>query len=113
MKQLEQKPGPKWWNETELYKAYQLREFSGILIFIWCMYYIATYVGLNIENQYYIYGINAVGLLGAILHSSSWLSIMPQLTPFNLNKKMQTVAFGVLILLWLGISALLLFFLWN
>lgn len=112
MRQLQQTPGPKWWNETEGYKSYHLRELSGVFILIWCIYYIATYLGLNISNPYYVYPMNILGLIGAVIHSSTWMGIMPKLTPFNLNEKLQTFTFGLLILVWLGVSALLLFFLW-
>ena len=112
MKQLEQKLGPKWWNETEAYKLYHLREMSGVIVALWCIYYIATALGLNISNPYYVYAINIFGLLGAVIHSSTWLGIMPQLTPFNLSKKQQSFVFGLLILVWLGVSATIFFSLW-
>lgn len=113
MNPLEQKPGPKWWKETPGYKTYYLREFSGILIFIWCVYFLGTFMGFNIPNSYYHYGINIVGLLGAVIHSSTWIGIMPQLTPLNLNKSQQTAIYLLLLFLWLGVSALTLLYLWK
>lgn len=115
MKPLEQPLKPKWWRATDGYKTYHLREFSGILIAVWCLYYlnIPTWFGLTITNPWYGYMMNTLGLAGAVIHSSTWLSIMPKLTPFNLNAKQQQILFGILILVWLGVSALVLQLFWS
>lgn len=115
MNQLEQKPGPKWWKATEGYRAYYLREYSGILIAVWGIFYLQIperIFGLTITNQYYIYALHAIGLLGAIIHSSTWLTMMPKLLPLELNERQQQAALFLLILVWLGVSAFTLKLLW-
>ena len=114
MKELQQPLQPTWWKQTEGARAYHLREFSGILIALWCIYFlnIPATLGLTITSPWYSNIMNAIGLVGAILHSSSWLKIMPKLTPFNLTNQQQNLLFGILILIWIAISAAILLILW-
>ncbi|HMR00944.1 MAG TPA: hypothetical protein PKA32_00995 [Candidatus Gracilibacteria bacterium] len=114
MKELEQKLEPKWWKRSEGARAYHLREFSGILIGVWCIYFlnIPATLGFTIQSPWYGFIMNGIGLVGAILHSSSWLKIMPKLTPFNLKDQQQNILFATLILVWLAVSAATLLILW-
>ena len=114
MKELEQKLEPKWWKRTEGAQAYHLREFSGILIAVWCIYFlnIPETIGLTISNPWYGYLMNGIGLVGAILHSSTLIKIMPKPTPSNLNQQHQNLLFGGLILVWIAVSAAIFLILW-
>lgn len=116
MSPLEQKPGPGWWKETEGYRTYHMREFSGVLIALWLLFFLNIpyhLFGVTITNPFYINGMHIIGLIGAVIHTSTWLKIMPQITPFDLNKSAQNIAFAVLILIWLVVSGAMLHFVWT
>lgn len=112
LQQLQQKLKKQWWKETPGYKKYHLREYSGILIAAWAIFYVCATL-LNLHNSPFTFLIHTIGLIGAIIHTSSWLSIMPQLLPIQLNVQQQKITFILLILIWLGVSTILLQFLWT
>lgn len=110
MRYLDQKPQPNWWKETEGYQAYRLREYSGVLVSVWAIFFIFSFV--THPPLIFLYILHAAGLIGAAIHTSTWLSLMPKLTPFALNEEQQKTGYAVLAAIWIILSAILLIFLW-
>ncbi len=127
MKKIQNKPGEKWWNEKPSYRLYYIREYSGILIALWALYWIGFSIAILIARiliEYlpetntafghilflplkYYFLFTAIGLAGAVIHTITWLQSMPNIFPFRLSKFQKGVAFGVLILVWIGLSAVI------
>lgn len=133
MKKLANTPTPGWWKEKPAYEIYYFREYSGILIAIWGLYWIwficailfsriiLTYFpGIDTVFKYILFIplkyyslFNFIGFAGAIIHTITWLGVMPEILPFNLSGKQRHIAFAMLIIIWLGLSALLFILLLN
>ncbi|MBU0667878.1 hypothetical protein KJ951_02100 [Patescibacteria group bacterium] len=133
MKKLANTPAPDWWKEKPAYKIYYFREYSGILIAIWGLYWL-WFIGAIIFSRIilayfpdidpvfkyilfiplkYYFLFNCIGFIGAIIHTITWLGVMPEILPFNLSKKQRHLIFSLLILVWLGLSTLLFILLMN
>ncbi|HLG26076.1 MAG TPA: hypothetical protein VI588_04840 [Candidatus Gracilibacteria bacterium] len=48
-----------------------------------------------------------LGIAGAVIHSVTWLIVMPKILPLKLTKKGETITFIVLIVMACGINTLL------
>ncbi len=133
MKKLANIPSLKWWKEKPSYKIYYLREYSGILIAIWGIYWlwfisaiilsqiILTYFpDINPIFKYiifiplkYYFALNSIGLIGGIIHAITWLGVMPKITPLNLSKNQKHLTFALLFFSWIGLSTLFFILLIN
>lgn len=97
MKYLEQKAGHWWWTKNPRYFLYFLREFSGVLIALYL-------VGMTFfPHPYFHY----LGLIGSLIHSVTWLSVMPQLLRWKPSKLQKNVIHILLLSAWLIISYLI------
>lgn len=104
MKYLEQKPGHFWWTKNHRYTLYIIREFSAVLILIGLISIIVNIVWNNVEgtkvmSHSAIDNICAgIGLTGAIIHSLTWLWVMPKISPIPLPKALQVIGYFILII---------------
>ena len=109
MRQFIQKLDKYWWNQSINSQLYRLREYSAVLILIW-----AVYTGVNaIVPLKYDYIFLTVGLIGSLIHSSTWLFTMPKIMPFNVNTQKHILIFSLLIIIWIGLSVLITTTLWK
>jgi fumarate reductase subunit C len=121
MKYLEQKLSRTWWTKNIRYFLYFIREFSGVLIALFTISFIAIVsidqIGtkFNLQNLQ-ISGflksipfqiIEYLGLAGAVIHTLTWLSVMPKISPIKLPETQQKIAYLALIAVWLGISLII------
>lgn len=122
MKYLHQQPGHFWWTRNPRYIIYFLREFSGVLIAIYILtlltlyailFYKSTFIGMTNHPLYGVAQslhaalngwIGYVGLAGALIHTLTWLYVMPQLLPIKLSALQQKTAYILLIAAWLSLS---------
>lgn len=95
MKYLQQKPNHLWWTKNPRYFIYFLREFSGVLI----AFYILGILYFGQSSW-----LTWIGLTGAIIHTLTWLYVMPRLLPFKLSKMQQKVAYVLFLGIWLAVS---------
>jgi len=109
MEPFVQKPEKYWWNQSFNSRLYCIREYSSLLIATWAIYQLLTllfhYDFLLKSNPIF----TAIGLLGAIIHSITWLVVMPKLVPFKLTLTLHIILFIVLISIWVGFSFFTLF----
>lgn len=127
MKYLEQKPGPLWWTKNPRTTLYMIREFSSILIALATLTLgfvallpVIGYIGFGGSNL--VYGVQdfakseifkitiCIGLVGSLIHTFTWLAVMPKLLPIKLPKAAQSVAYLIFLAIWLGLSYLVLTF---
>jgi fumarate reductase subunit C len=115
MKHLVQKQERFWWTKKSSYILYFIREFSGILIAAYVLTSIIIEAGIGLAPGGSDFAHSAVsfklsitfliiqyaGLTGALIHSITWLIIMPTISPIELSRKQQ--AFGAVILFALAI----------
>ena len=118
---MEQKLEKFWWTKKGSYMAYVIREFSGILIAIYVLTSIIfeTLVilgpgNVNFVSALYAFRFSALfsviqylGLLGAIIHSLTWIPVMAKISPFEFSKKQSIVVTLLLFVLAAIISYLL------
>lgn len=107
MKTFEQKPGKFWWTQSPNYILYALREFSGVLIAIWAIYTTLVLIFPGFFAPTVITLITIIGLTGAIIHSLTWLWVMPKLLPQKLSGAVHLLIYFTLIIAWISLSALL------
>ena len=111
MKHFVQEQERFWWTKKTSYFTYFVREMSGALIAL----YVLTAIGheafsilladnlqlaanLNdFRHSFPYYAIQYSGLAGELIHSISWLIIMPSISPFELSKKQQIAGIVILI----------------
>lgn len=104
MKYLEQKPGHFWWTKNHRYTLYIIREFSAVLILIGLISIIVNVVDNKIEGTKVMFMspldtiLGFIGLLGAIIHSLTWLWVMPKISPIPLPKTVQIISYFILII---------------
>lgn len=104
MKYLEQKPGHFWWTKNHRYTLYIIREFSAVLILIGLISIIANIIWNNVEGTKVMYHsaldtVGAgIGLIGAVIHSLTWLWVMPKISPFPLPKTVQVISYFILVI---------------
>ncbi len=107
MKTFEQKPGKYWWTQSPNSMVYAMREFSGVLIAIWAIYTLLFFAFPEFFKPTIKIFIEALGLAGAIIHTLTWLWAMPKLLPQKLSDSIHSLLFVLLIVVWLGLSSLL------
>jgi fumarate reductase subunit C len=104
MKYLEQKPGHFWWKQNHRYTLYIIREFSSVLILIGLISIIANVIDNKISGTKVMTLspldtlLGYIGLFGAIIHSLTWLYVMPKISPIPLPKTVQIVSYFFLII---------------
>jgi fumarate reductase subunit C len=113
MKYLEQKPGHLWWTRNPRTLLYFVREFSAILILTWILGSLILSFFFPKNSDGIALFFTYLGLIGAIIHSITWLAAMPQILPFRLNKSQQKIAYAFLLMLFLGITLFINYFVFN
>jgi fumarate reductase subunit C len=104
MKYLEQKPGHFWWTKNHRYTLYIVREFSAVLILVGLISIIVNIISNKIAGTKTmqmslldtIFG--SIGFAGALIHSFTWLWVMPKISPVQLSKVVQIIAYFLLII---------------
>jgi len=127
LKYLEQKPGASWWTKNPRTTLYMIRELSCVPI-AFATLTLATVVILpvlaysifnsppllNAANNFtqsdIFKVIMIIGLVGAVVHTLTWLSVMPQILPVKLPKPAQYIAYLIFLGIWLGLSFFILQF---
>lgn len=104
MKYLEQKPGHFWWAINHRYTLYIIREFSAVFILIGLVSIIVNIIDNNLEGTKAMILspldtiLGFIGLVGAIIHSLTWLWVMPKISPIPLPKAVQIISYFLLII---------------
>lgn len=116
MKHLVQKQERFWWTKKSSYLLYFIRELSGLLIAVYVLASIMILAGIKLgqngsafshflesfnSSTFYLI-IQYAGLIGALIHSITWLLIMPTISPIELSRKQQII--GAIILFAMAIS---------
>jgi len=98
-----------WWLKTPAYLSYVIRECSGLLIVLYFIFQAVYLIIASISDM--PQAINALalpmqilGLCGALIHTFTWLPVIPKILPFELEKKNEVLITLILILSWIGIS---------
>ncbi|MBD3328619.1 hypothetical protein GF340_04940 [Candidatus Peregrinibacteria bacterium] len=99
-----------WWKEKNSYKAYAVREITGTMLTVWAtlslVFLFFTLMNWNfLLLNTYIYFLNIVGLIAAIIHSLTWFAASTMILPFN-NKTLALISLvlvTIMINLWITI----------
>jgi fumarate reductase subunit C len=98
MKYLEQKPGHLWWADNRHAFLYFVREMSAVLILVWLLGTIILLLSFPASPPMNAaLALTYVGFVGAIIHSVTWLAVLPKLLPFRLNEAQQAAVFAFLL----------------
>lgn len=111
MKFQEQKLGHFWWKQNLRYTIYIVRELSGVMIaiFIFGMFIHSFLNSLGwIASSEAPFWLATIGMTGALIHTITWLYVMPQLLPFKLTPVQQKIVYVFLLGIWLALSYLML-----
>lgn len=114
MSQNEEKRPANWWLKESSYTGFFVREISGLFIAIFALNYTA-YLFFAAQNMTVPTIITAlhlplavIGLIAALIHTFTWLPVMPKIVPLNLSIFRTSVAIISLLLVWLAVSYVLL-----
>lgn len=108
MKKLANDFNKNWWKEQNAYKAYAIREITGTCLTVWAALSLIL-LFCSIMNwdfllvNTYIYVLNIVGLIAAIVHTLTWLAASTFILPFT-NKALALVSLvlvTIMINLWI------------
>lgn len=116
MKPLAQKLSHFWWTSNIRYFIYFLREFTGVLIAFYTVFFLGKAIfdpGLVFVQTLGFQVISWIGLSAAIFHSVTWFWVTVKISPLPLKKPLQIFLFIALLILWLLISYALLHFLYE
>ncbi len=113
MRQHDNKQEPLWWTKNITYVTYMVREGSSLLIGVYALfsilYILLFYTPLETLAKWAhpafdpLYKVIAmIGLAGAIIHSITWLAVMPTILPLKMPKAAQYFITLCLIGLWLA-----------
>lgn len=111
MKFQEQKLGHFWWKQNARYTVYIVRELSGVMIAIFIIgAFIHSFVNMFgwIQTSVIPLWLSSIGMAGALIHTVTWLYVMPQLLPFKLTPFQQKIVYIIFLGIWLGLSYFLL-----
>ena len=95
---------------------YFLRELTGVFIAGWAIYFLTSAIfdpTLTFLTTKIFRIVSFVGLAAAVFHTITWLWVTVQLAPVPLKKSTQILLFIILTHVWLGISYVLLKFLYG
>lgn len=107
----EQKTSPLWWTANIRYFIYFLREFTGVLIAFYTVFFLAKAAfdpELTFVKNPSFQIVSWIGLAAAVFHTTTWFWVTVKISPIPLKKPMQTLAFIALIALWVVLSYFLL-----
>lgn len=108
MKKHIQKFEKRWWMQSSNSIIYAIREYSSVLIMIWAIF--TTFFFIIEPKPLAKDIINTIGLTGAIIHTLTWLYVMPKLLPQKLSKNIHLFLYIILIIFFIGLSILLICF---
>lgn len=109
----EQKRALNWWLKEASYIAYVIREISGLMI---APYIILQIILLTASTSGIIppplslnlsLPLGIIAFIGAVIHSLTWIGVMPLIFPIDLTKRSRAIVTIMLILIWLLISYLI------
>jgi fumarate reductase subunit C len=109
----EQKLSHFWWTGNIRYLIYFLREFTGVLIALYTIFFLAQAIfdpTLSFVKEYSFRIVSWIGLAAAIFHTITWFWVTVKISPIPLKKPLQVFFFLILIILWLTFSYFLLHF---
>lgn len=99
----EQKTSPFWWTGNIRYIVYFLREFTGVLIAIYTIFFLTKSIfdpTLAFVNTLSFHIVSWIGLAGAIFHAITWFWVTVKISPIPLKKSAQVFFFLLLLTLW-------------
>lgn len=109
----EQKTTRLWWTQNIRYLIYFLREFTGVLIAFYTIFFLTQAIfdpSLAFVKEFSFRLMSWIGLAAAIFHSITWFWVTVKILPIPLKKPLQVFFFLILIILWLTLSYFLLHF---
>lgn len=116
MKTYTQKPESKWWRTNANYQLYALRESSAVFIALWAIFMVLRvtvqipYIQTVLEK--YDSAFLLCGLFGALVHTITWLALIPKLLPLENKKILYNPFFIILLIIWISLSLLIIYYPW-
>lgn len=104
---LRQKLSSFWWTSNMRYLLYFLREFTGVIIAFYAIFFLAKAMfdpSLGFVRSLGFQVISWIGLIAAIFHSVTWFWVTVKISPIPLKKPLQIFLFIILIIFWLALS---------
>jgi fumarate reductase subunit C len=100
---------PLWWTKKPAYIAFFVREISGLLIAIYILYlFIVSAYPSYLQTPEILKNIatpiQIIGLIGALIHTLTWLGVMPKILPLTLTEKQEKTATILIFAFWLIFS---------
>lgn len=105
-----------WWTQNWRYTVYFLREFTGVVIALSMMYFLAY--GFFYEYRTFAQNalsqiVNWIGLAAALFHTITWFLVTVKISPVPLKKHLKMGVFVGLLGIWIFVSYFLLHFFYD